>query len=112
MNIYEEIGRHEFQHVNAGEIVQRILKSREMYEARQRMKGVKAVVEEAIQTKEQMNRAEAEMEQRRKRQIHEESLMQILNPIDRAACPNALRDSDADGITDTDSMWSSPKDLP
>lgn len=66
MNIYEEIGKHEFQHVNAGEIVQRILRSREVYEARQQMKGVKAVVEEAIQTREDMERAEAEAEAQRK----------------------------------------------
>lgn len=71
MGIYEEIGDHDFQHVNAGEIVQRVLKSREMYEARQRMKGVKAVVEEAVQKREEMERAAAERERERKRATQE-----------------------------------------
>ena len=65
MGIYQEIGNHDFQHVNAGEIVQRILKSREMYEARQRMKGLKAVVEDAVQKREEMEQAAAEKEQGR-----------------------------------------------
>ncbi|KAL9131026.1 MAG: hypothetical protein Q9217_000912 [Psora testacea] len=47
LGIYQQIGEHDFQDVNAGEIVQRILKSRAMYEARQRAKGDKAVTEEA-----------------------------------------------------------------
>lgn len=48
LGIYQEIGEHSFQHVNAGEIVQRIMKSREMYEARQRAKAAKAVGEDTI----------------------------------------------------------------
>ena len=48
LEIYAEVGKHEFQHVNAGEIVQRIMKSREMYEARQRAKAAKAVGEDHI----------------------------------------------------------------
>lgn len=48
MSIFKEIGHHEFQDLNAGEIVQRILKSREVYEARQRAKGAKAITEEAV----------------------------------------------------------------
>lgn len=52
LNIYQEIGNHDFQTVNAGEIVQRILKSREMYEARQRAKGEKAATEEAVKYRE------------------------------------------------------------
>jgi len=48
IGIYQEVGEHEFQHVNAGEIVQRIMKSREMYEARQRAKAAKAIGEEEI----------------------------------------------------------------
>ena len=48
LGIYAEIREHEFQHVNAGEIVQRIMRSREMYEARQRAKAAKAVGEEDL----------------------------------------------------------------
>jgi ethanolamine-phosphate cytidylyltransferase len=47
MGIYREIGMHEFAHVNAGQIMQRILANREMYEERQRVKGVKGIGEEA-----------------------------------------------------------------
>ncbi|KAL2041053.1 hypothetical protein N7G274_005997 [Stereocaulon virgatum] len=52
LGIYQEVGNHDFQNVNAGEIVQRILKSREMYEARQRAKGEKASTEEAMKRRE------------------------------------------------------------
>lgn len=52
MGIYKEIGAHAFAEVNAGEIVQRILKSRDMYEARQRAKGVKAGAELAARERE------------------------------------------------------------
>lgn len=61
MGIYRQIGEHTFSHVNAGEIVQRIMKSRDMYEARQRAKGVKAEVEAAARARELM-----EEEQRKK----------------------------------------------
>ncbi|KAF4953015.1 hypothetical protein FSARC_12495 [Fusarium sarcochroum] len=61
MGIYREIGAHTFAHVNAGEIVQRIMKSRDMYEARQRAKGVKAGAEAAAREREIL-----EEEQRRK----------------------------------------------
>ncbi|PTB74916.1 Nucleotidylyl transferase [Trichoderma longibrachiatum ATCC 18648] len=61
MGIYRQIGEHTFSHVNAGEIVQRIMKSRDMYEARQRAKGVKAEVEAAARAREQL-----EEEQRKK----------------------------------------------
>ncbi|KIW05240.1 hypothetical protein, variant [Verruconis gallopava] len=47
LGIFREIPSHEFQHVNAGEIVDRILRSRAMYEERQRVKGVKGLGEEA-----------------------------------------------------------------
>ena len=46
--IFNEIGSHDFDSVNAEEIVQRIVDSRASYEARQRAKGDKAVAEEAI----------------------------------------------------------------
>ncbi|KAK2590288.1 choline phosphate cytidylyltransferase [Conoideocrella luteorostrata] len=52
MGIYREIGHHAFSEVNAGEIVQRILKSRDRYEARQRAKGVKAGAEAAARQRE------------------------------------------------------------
>jgi len=54
MGIYRDIGEHEFSGVNAGQIVQRILKSRDMYEARQRAKGVKGIGEEAHRRREMM----------------------------------------------------------
>ena len=60
LGIYQEIGNHDFQMVNAGEIVQRILKSRETYEARQRAKGVKAVTEEAVLRRETTERNTAQ----------------------------------------------------
>lgn len=52
MGIFKEIERHDFQDVNAGQIVQRILKSREAFEERQRAKLQKAIVEEAVKQKE------------------------------------------------------------
>jgi ethanolamine-phosphate cytidylyltransferase len=61
MRIYREIGKHVFAGVNAGEIVQRILKSRDMYEERQRVKGVKGIGEDA-----QRRREKLEEEQRLK----------------------------------------------
>lgn len=61
MGIYRDIGEHAFQNVNAGEIVKRIMASREMYEARQRAKGVKAGVEAAAREREVL-----EEEQRKK----------------------------------------------
>ena len=54
MGIYREIGNHEFAGVNAGQIVQRILKSRDMYEERQRVKGVKGIGEDAQRRREKM----------------------------------------------------------
>lgn len=65
MGIYQEIGHHEFQNVNAGEIVQRILKSREIFEARQRAKGEKAVTEEAVKRRETMEQDAAKLEKDR-----------------------------------------------
>ncbi len=65
MNIYQEIGDHEFQNVNAAEIVQRILKSRESYEKRQLIKGEKAAGEAALQRREEMERVAAERQRER-----------------------------------------------
>ncbi|AEO57005.1 hypothetical protein MYCTH_2302666 [Thermothelomyces thermophilus ATCC 42464] len=61
MGIYREIGHHEFEDVNAGTIVQRILRSRDLYEARQKAKGIKADLEAAHKKRELL-----EEEQRRK----------------------------------------------
>jgi ethanolamine-phosphate cytidylyltransferase len=61
LNIYREIANHEFQNVNAAEIVARIMKGRALYEARQRKKGEKGVGEEVEKL-----RQELEREQRRK----------------------------------------------
>lgn len=52
MGIFQEVQDHPFQHVNAGEIVERILKSRNAYEARQRAKLQKAIVEKDTRDKE------------------------------------------------------------
>ncbi|PMB72193.1 Ethanolamine-phosphate cytidylyltransferase [Beauveria bassiana] len=52
LGIYRQVGAHEFADVNAGQIVERIMKSREMYEARQRAKGVKAAGEAAARERE------------------------------------------------------------
>ena len=65
LGIYNEIGNHDFQSVNAGEIVQRIMKSRAMYEERQRIKGEKAAGEEAVKRRERMETEAADMEKRR-----------------------------------------------
>ncbi|KAG6049915.1 hypothetical protein E4U39_005258 [Claviceps sp. Clav50 group G5] len=54
MGIYRAIGKHAFAEANAGEIVERILRSRDLYEARQRAKGVKAEVEAAAREREVM----------------------------------------------------------
>ncbi len=65
MGIFHEVFNHDFQHVNAEEIVQRIMKSRAMYEERQRKKGEKAVGEEAVRLREKMEQeAKAKESQR------------------------------------------------
>ncbi|KAF9693723.1 hypothetical protein EKO04_008526 [Ascochyta lentis] len=61
LNIYREVANHEFQNVNAAEIVARIMKSRALYEERQRKKGEKGVSEEAEKIRQEMER-----EQRRR----------------------------------------------
>lgn len=63
MGLYKEIGQHDFADVNAEQIVQRIMKSRALYEERQRVKGVKGIGEEAQRRRELM-----EEEQRLKEQ--------------------------------------------
>jgi ethanolamine-phosphate cytidylyltransferase len=56
MGIFKEIGDHPFKDVNASQIVQRIMTSREMYEERQRVKGIKGIGEEAVKRREDMER--------------------------------------------------------
>lgn len=63
LGIYREIGQHAFQDVNAGTIVQRILKSREMYEERQRKKGQKADVEAAAKLREALEEEQKKKEE-------------------------------------------------
>ena len=53
MGIFREIDKHPFQHVNAGEILVRISRSRGEYEERQRKKLLKAFVEEESKRKEE-----------------------------------------------------------
>ncbi|KAH0364835.1 phosphoethanolamine, partial [Aureobasidium melanogenum] len=60
LGIYKEIPSHPYSHVNADSIVARILKSRELYEERQRVKGVKGIGEEAVSRREEMEREKAE----------------------------------------------------
>jgi ethanolamine-phosphate cytidylyltransferase len=62
MGIYREIGSHDFAGVNAGQIVQRIMKSRDMYEERQRVKGVKGIGEEAQRRREKLEEEQREKE--------------------------------------------------
>lgn len=59
LGIYSEIGSHPFQHVNAEEIVQRILKSRESFEGRQRAKIAKGIGEAEYKQREESSRREA-----------------------------------------------------
>jgi len=66
MGIYLEIGSHGYEDVNAGTIVQRILRSRDVYEARQRAKGVKSEVEEAHKQRELLEQEQREKEAARK----------------------------------------------
>ena len=63
LGIFKEISSHDFQHVNAGEVVERIMKSRAMYEERQRLKGEKAIGEDAVLRREKL---EAEAAEKRK----------------------------------------------
>ena len=67
MSIFKEIGNHEFQNLNAGEIVQRILKSREVYETRQRAKGEKTMTEEAVRLRETLEQDAARLGEERAR---------------------------------------------
>lgn len=61
LNLYREVANHEFQDVNAAEIVARIMKSRARFEERQRRKGEKGATEEAERLRQDLER-----EQRRR----------------------------------------------
>ncbi|KAL8953805.1 MAG: hypothetical protein Q9222_000370 [Ikaeria aurantiellina] len=65
LGIYREIGTHVFQDVNAGEIVQRILRSRQMYEERQKKKGEKGAGEEVVRRREHLEEEAAALEKAR-----------------------------------------------
>jgi ethanolamine-phosphate cytidylyltransferase len=52
MGIFRQISDHPFQLVNAGEIVDRILRGREAYEERQRAKLQKGIIEELVRSEE------------------------------------------------------------
>jgi ethanolamine-phosphate cytidylyltransferase len=57
MGIFYEVQKHSYDHVNAEEIVERIMRSRARYEARQRAKGEKAFIEAAAKAKEEQEKA-------------------------------------------------------
>jgi len=60
MGILREIGSHPYAHVNAGEIVMRIMRGRQAFEERQRRKGEKAIGEEATRERERLEQEAAE----------------------------------------------------
>ncbi|OCK85392.1 ethanolamine-phosphate cytidylyltransferas-like protein [Lepidopterella palustris CBS 459.81] len=69
LHIYREIANHEYQNVNAGEIVERIMKGRAMYEERQRLKGEKGVGEEAVRRREEMEKEQERQKERRRKEV-------------------------------------------
>ena len=54
MGIFRTVPQHAYSDVNAGTIVERIMRSRDLYEARQRAKGIKASAEEEARHQELM----------------------------------------------------------
>ncbi|RMZ92450.1 hypothetical protein DV736_g310, partial [Chaetothyriales sp. CBS 134916] len=65
MGIFRQIGSHRYAHVNAGDIVMRIIRGRQAFEARQRRKGEKAVGEEAARQREILEEEQAADEAKR-----------------------------------------------
>ncbi|KAF2690937.1 hypothetical protein K458DRAFT_382514 [Lentithecium fluviatile CBS 122367] len=59
LDIYREVANHNWQDVNAGEIVNRIMKGRAAYEERQRLKGEKGVSEEAEKRRQELQREQS-----------------------------------------------------
>jgi ethanolamine-phosphate cytidylyltransferase len=66
MGILRQIEDHPYSHVNAAEIVGRIMKSRQAFEERQRRKGEKAVGEEAVRQREILEQQQAAIEAERR----------------------------------------------
>lgn len=62
LGIYYEIGEHGSQDINAGTIVRRIMAGRAAFEERQKRKGAKAVGEEEVRRREQMEAEALEKE--------------------------------------------------
>ena len=54
LGLYKEISDHKYKSVSANTIVDRILKSRALYEERQKVKGVKGLGEEAVKKREEL----------------------------------------------------------
>ncbi|PNS19557.1 Ethanolamine-phosphate cytidylyltransferase [Sphaceloma murrayae] len=69
LGLYKEVGSHPYSEINATSIVSRILKSREMYEERQRVKGVKGIGEEAVRRREEMERQKEEQDRKHLEQL-------------------------------------------
>ncbi|EHY55980.1 choline phosphate cytidylyltransferase [Exophiala dermatitidis] len=67
LGILREIPNHPYSHVNAGEIVMRIMKGRQAFEERQRRKGEKAVGEEAARQRELLEQQQAAEETKRRK---------------------------------------------
>ena len=65
LGIFRQIENHKYAGVNAASIVERILKSRAMYEERQRLKGVKGLGEEAVKRREEEEKKAVELRERR-----------------------------------------------
>ncbi|KIX93055.1 uncharacterized protein Z520_11328 [Fonsecaea multimorphosa CBS 102226] len=66
MGIFRQIENHPYSHVNAAEIVGRIMKGRQAFEERQRRKGEKAVGEEAVRQREILEQKQAALEAERR----------------------------------------------
>jgi ethanolamine-phosphate cytidylyltransferase len=66
MGILREIEGHPYAHVNASEIVGRIMKGRQAFEERQRRKGEKAVGEEEVRKREILEQEQALLEEERR----------------------------------------------
>lgn len=64
LRLYREIASHAYADINATSIVDRIMRSRETYEERQRIKGVKGIGEEAVRRREELEREKAEQDRR------------------------------------------------
>ena len=69
MGILRQIADHPYSHVNAAEIVSRIMKGREAFEERQRRKGEKAVGEEVVRQREILEQEQAAIEAERRAAI-------------------------------------------